>query len=61
MSLLPVVLGIVARVDSVNGQKVALITELVRADPDDPIQSGFAGSPRASDSRDTRGRRDAYV
>jgi hypothetical protein len=36
-----VVLGIVARVGRVNGQKVALITELVRADPDDPSKAAL--------------------
>lgn len=36
-----VVLGIVARVGTVNGQKVALITELVRADPDDPSEAAL--------------------
>jgi hypothetical protein len=34
-----VVLGIVARVGSVNGQRVAIITELVRVDPDDPREA----------------------
>jgi hypothetical protein len=36
-----VVLGIIARVGSVNGQRVAIITGLVRADPDDPSESSF--------------------
>ncbi|MFB0536463.1 MAG: hypothetical protein ACETWR_15925 [Anaerolineae bacterium] len=36
-----VVLGIVARVGTVNGQKVALITELVRAEPDDPSEAAL--------------------
>ena len=34
-----VVLGIIARVGSVNGQRVAVITDLVRADPDDSAES----------------------
>jgi hypothetical protein len=34
-----VVLGIIARVGSVNGQRVAIITDLVRADPDDPSEA----------------------
>jgi hypothetical protein len=34
-----VVLGIIARVGSVNGQRVAVITDLVRADPDDASES----------------------
>ena len=34
-----VVLGIVARVGSVNGQRVAIITDLVRVDPDDPSEA----------------------
>lgn len=33
-----VVLGIIARVGSVHGQRVAVITDLVRADPDDPSE-----------------------
>ena len=36
-----VVLGIIARVGSVNGQRVALITDLVRADPDNPAESSL--------------------
>lgn len=36
-----VVLGIIARVGSVNGQRVAVITDLVRADPDDPSESSL--------------------
>jgi len=36
-----VVLGIIARVGSVNGQRVAIITGLVRADPDDPSESSL--------------------
>jgi hypothetical protein len=36
-----VVLGIIARVGSVNGQRVAIITDLVRADPDDPSESSL--------------------
>jgi len=36
-----IVLGIIARVGSVNGQRVALITDLVRADPDDPAESSL--------------------
>jgi len=35
------VLGIVARVGSVNGQRVAIITDLVRADPSDPSESSL--------------------
>ncbi len=38
-----VVLGIIARVGSINGQRVALITELVRADPDDPSEATLRG------------------
>ena len=34
-----VVLGIITRVGSVNGQRVALISDLVRADPDDPSEA----------------------
>jgi hypothetical protein len=34
-----VVLGIIGRVGSVNGQRVALPTDLVRADPDDPSEA----------------------
>jgi hypothetical protein len=40
-ALLAVVLGIIARVGSVNGQRVAIITDLVRADPDDPAESSL--------------------
>jgi hypothetical protein len=36
-----VVLAIIARVGSVNGQRVALITQLVRADDDDPSESAL--------------------
>jgi hypothetical protein len=36
-----VVLGIIARVGSVNGQRVAIITGLVRADPDDLSESSL--------------------
>jgi hypothetical protein len=36
-----VVLGIVARVGSVNGQRVALITELIRADSDAPSETAL--------------------
>ena len=36
-----VVLGIIARVGSVNGQRVAVITDLVRADPDDSSESSL--------------------
>jgi hypothetical protein len=36
-----VVLGIIARVGSVNGQRVAIVTDLVRADPDDPAESSL--------------------
>jgi len=36
-----VVLGLIARVGSVNGQRVAIITDLVRADPDDPSESSL--------------------
>lgn len=36
-----VVLGIIAQVGRVNGQRVALITELVRADPDDPSEAAL--------------------
>jgi hypothetical protein len=34
-----VVLGVIGRVGSVNGQRVALPTDLVRADPDDPSEA----------------------
>lgn len=34
-----VVLGVIARVGSVNGQRVAIVTHLVRADPDDPSEA----------------------
>jgi hypothetical protein len=34
-----IVLGLIAWVGSVNGQRVAIITELVRADPDDPSEA----------------------
>ena len=36
-----VVIGIAARVGSVNGQRVAIITDLVRAAPDDPSESSL--------------------
>ena len=36
-----VVLGIIARVGSVHGQRVAVITDLVRADPDDAAESSL--------------------
>lgn len=36
-----VVLGIIARVGSVNGQRVAIITDLVRSDPDNPAESSL--------------------
>jgi hypothetical protein len=36
-----VVLGIVARVGSVNGQRVAIVTDLVRADSDDPSEASL--------------------
>lgn len=34
-----IVLGIIARVGSLNGQRVAIIRELVRVDPDDPSEA----------------------
>ena len=40
-SLPAVVLGLIARVGSVDGQRVAVITDLVRADPDDPSESSL--------------------
>jgi len=36
-----VVLGVIARVGSVNGQRVAIVTHLVRADPDDPSEAAL--------------------
>jgi len=36
-----VVIGIAARVGSINGQRVAIITDLVRAAPDDPSESSL--------------------
>ena len=36
-----IVLGIIARVGNVNGQRVAVITDLVRTDPDDPAESSL--------------------
>ena len=36
-----VVLGMVGRVGSVNGQRVAVLTDLVRADPQDPSESAL--------------------
>ena len=36
-----VVLGIIVRVGTVNGQRVALITDLVRADSDDPSEAAL--------------------
>lgn len=36
-----VVLGIIARVGSVNGQRVALVTDLVRSAPDDPSEAAL--------------------
>jgi hypothetical protein len=38
-----VVLGIVARVGSIHEQRVALITDLVRADPRDPSEAALRG------------------
>ena len=32
-------LGVIARVGSVNGQRVAIVTQLVRADSDDPSEA----------------------
>lgn len=40
-ALSAIVLGIIARVGSVNGQRVAVMTELVRADPDDPAEASL--------------------
>ncbi len=36
-----VVIGIITRVGSVNGQRVAIITDLVRSDPDNPAESSL--------------------
>lgn len=36
-----VVLGIIARVGSVNGQRLAVVTDLVRADPGDPSEASL--------------------
>jgi hypothetical protein len=36
-----VVLAIIARVGSVNGQRVAIVTDLVRADPDNPCEASL--------------------
>lgn len=36
-----VVLAIIARVGSVNGQRVAIVTDLVRADPDNPSETSL--------------------
>jgi len=36
-----VVLGVIARVGSVNGQRVAILTHLVRVDPDDPSDASL--------------------
>jgi hypothetical protein len=36
-----IVLGIIARVGSVHGQRVAVMTDLVRADPDDPSEANL--------------------
>ena len=36
-----IVLGLVARVGSVNGQRVALLVEVVRADPTDPSEASL--------------------
>ncbi len=36
-----IVLGIIARVGRVNGQRVAVMTHLVRADPDDPTEANL--------------------
>lgn len=36
-----IVLGIIARVGRVNGQRVAVMTDLVRADPDDPTEANL--------------------
>jgi hypothetical protein len=36
-----VVLGLIARVGSINGQRVAVITNLVHADPDDPSEASL--------------------
>lgn len=36
-----IVLGLIARVGSVNGQRVALLNEVVRADPDDPAEASL--------------------
>ena len=39
-----VVLGMIARVGSVNGQRVAILTHLLRVDPDDPSEAGLQGA-----------------
>lgn len=36
-----IVLGLIARVGSVNSQRVALLNEVVRADPDDPAEASL--------------------
>jgi len=36
-----VVLGLIARVGSVNGQRVAIVTDMVRADPEDHAESSL--------------------
>lgn len=40
-ALLAIVLGIIARVGSLNGQRVAIMRELVRVDPDDPGEASL--------------------
>lgn len=40
-ALAAIVMGLIARVGSVNGQRVALLVEIVRADPDDPTEAGL--------------------
>jgi hypothetical protein len=40
-ALAAIVLGLIARVGSVNGQRVALLLKVVRADPDDPTEASL--------------------
>jgi hypothetical protein len=46
------VLGVIGRVGSVNGQRIAIPTDLVRADPDDPSEAvlQMAGVRRAAET-----------
>lgn len=40
-ALSAIVLGLIARVGSINSQRVALLNEVVRADPDDPTEASL--------------------